>query len=130
MFYYTQSASCGWPALQGQLSCAALSTEKSSSKHLALPHQIPIGVRGSLGGGGEAAPFGQHLSSRRSSCGSLQSQPAPLAGACPSGLMPPKNCLAPSSKEFCSAPRSCQSWGSAPTSLFYLHCCSFRTGKC
>lgn len=72
----------------GRLSRATL---EAPVKPLALPSQVPAGVYSSLDDGGKAVPLRQYPSSRRSSCGSLQSQPAPLAGAGPKGLMPPKN---------------------------------------
>lgn len=125
MFYYTQAAEYGWPALLGWLSCAALGAGESSSSQTSCSSvQVLAAAYSSLRDGGKAALFGQNPNSSMSSCGSLQSQPAPLAGASPSSLMPPRNCLAPSSEPLCSALRSCQSGAQ--------HClgCSASITKC
>lgn len=100
-------------------------------KPLALSLPAPCWSLSSLSDcGSKAAPSRQYLCSRRSSRGSLQSHPTPLAGASSGSLMPPRNGLSPSSELLCSALCSCQSWGSELAHLLCLHLCYFRTGKC
>lgn len=118
-------AELGWAALCLRLPRAA------PVKPLPLSLPGPCWSLSSLSGcGSKAAPFRQYLSSRRSSCGSLQSHHAALAGANPSSLMPPRNGLIPSSVLLCSALCSCQRWGSELAPLLCLHHCYYRTGKC
>lgn len=100
-------------ALLGWRGCTQ---QLQSNLSLSLPG--PCWSLGSLSDrGGKAAPL------RRSSCGSLQSHAAPLAGASAGSLMPPRNGHTPSFL-WASLLR-----GSDLARLLCLHLCYFRAGK-